>query len=43
MENLLKSDVSGIIGEIVASAGETIAADQPLVRLTSLDTDQTDT
>jgi propionyl-CoA carboxylase alpha chain len=37
MENLLKSDVSGMVGEILANAGETVAADQPLVRLTPPD------
>ena len=37
MENLLKADVSGMVGEILATAGETVAADQPLVRLTQTD------
>jgi propionyl-CoA carboxylase alpha chain len=37
MENLLKADVSGMVGEILATAGETVAADQPLVRLTQPD------
>ena len=33
MENLLKSTETGIVKEILANAGETVAADQPLIRL----------
>lgn len=33
MENLLKSTETGIVKEVLASAGETVAADQPLIRL----------
>ena len=33
MENLLKADEGGIVAEILAEAGEVIAADQPLIRL----------
>ncbi len=41
MENLLKADVSGVVGETLAHAGETVAADQPLVRLTQPDDAET--
>ena len=33
MENLLKSTETGIVKEVLVSAGETVAADQPLIRL----------
>ena len=33
MENLLKADEGGVVAEILAEAGEVIAADQPLIRL----------
>ena len=33
MENLLKAEEGGIVAEILAEAGEVIAADQPLIRL----------
>jgi biotin carboxyl carrier protein len=33
MENLLKSTETGIVKEVLVGAGETVAADQPLITL----------
>lgn len=37
MENLLKADRGGVVAEVMASEGESLAVDQPILRFASGD------